>query len=77
MFDRTADCERVALHPPGPMTDAGISALAMELIPRITRAQMMHVLSSQAGRLVGCSPCALIVGSPHFGGAINGLCASS
>src|SRR6476469_8306234 len=30
------------------MADAGISALAMELMPRITRAQSMDVLSSQA-----------------------------
>src|SRR2546428_471826 len=30
------------------MADAGISAFAMELLPRITRAQVMDVLSSQA-----------------------------
>ena len=30
------------------MADAGITALAMELMPRITRAQSMDVLSSQA-----------------------------
>jgi NAD(P) transhydrogenase subunit alpha len=30
------------------MADAGISAFAMELMPRITRAQVMDVLSSQA-----------------------------
>ena len=30
------------------MADAGISAIAMELMPRITRAQSMDVLSSQA-----------------------------
>src|SRR5712671_798593 len=30
------------------MADAGITAFAMELIPRITRAQAMDVLSSQA-----------------------------
>src|ERR1700748_2686402 len=30
------------------MADAGISAFAMELMPRITRAQSMDVLSSQA-----------------------------
>ena len=30
------------------MADAGVSALAMELMPRITRAQSMDVLSSQA-----------------------------
>jgi NAD(P) transhydrogenase subunit alpha len=30
------------------MADAGVTALAMELIPRITRAQSMDVLSSQA-----------------------------
>jgi NAD(P) transhydrogenase subunit alpha len=30
------------------MADAGVSAFAMELMPRITRAQVMDVLSSQA-----------------------------
>src|SRR5882724_4947721 len=30
------------------VADAGISAFAMELMPRITRAQVMDVLSSQA-----------------------------
>ena len=30
------------------MADAGITAFAMELMPRITRAQSMDVLSSQA-----------------------------
>src|SRR6185437_8367196 len=30
------------------MADAGVSAFAMELMPRITRAQSMDVLSSQA-----------------------------
>ncbi|HYQ21736.1 MAG TPA: NAD(P)(+) transhydrogenase (Re/Si-specific) subunit alpha, partial [Xanthobacteraceae bacterium] len=30
------------------MADAGVTAFAMELIPRITRAQAMDVLSSQA-----------------------------
>jgi NAD(P) transhydrogenase subunit alpha len=30
------------------MADAGVSAIAMELMPRITRAQVMDVLSSQA-----------------------------
>src|SRR5204863_161602 len=32
------------------MADAGVSAFAMELMPRITRAQVMDVLSSQANR---------------------------
>ncbi|MBA3520133.1 MAG: Re/Si-specific NAD(P)(+) transhydrogenase subunit alpha [Rhizobiales bacterium] len=32
----------------GRMADAGLSAFALELIPRITRAQVMDVLSSQA-----------------------------
>src|SRR5262245_53269035 len=31
-----------------PLADAGIVAIAMELLPRITRAQVMDVLSSQA-----------------------------
>ena len=37
------------------MADAGISAFSMEFMPRITRAQVMDVLSSQAnlGRLSG------------------------
>jgi NAD/NADP transhydrogenase alpha subunit len=30
------------------MADAGVSAFAMELMPRITRAEVMDVLSSQA-----------------------------
>src|SRR5437899_11938140 len=30
------------------MADAGVSAFAMELMPRVTRAQVMDVLSSQA-----------------------------
>jgi NAD(P) transhydrogenase subunit alpha len=30
------------------VADAGVSAFAMELMPRITRAQVMDVLSSQA-----------------------------
>src|SRR5512133_1586550 len=32
------------------MADAGVAAFAMELMPRITRAQVMDVLSSQANR---------------------------
>ncbi len=31
-----------------PLADAGVSAFAMEFMPRITRAQVMDVLSSQA-----------------------------
>src|SRR5215510_3991105 len=31
-----------------PLADAGVVAIAMELMPRITRAQVMDVLSSQA-----------------------------
>ncbi len=32
------------------MANAGITAFAMELMPRITSAQVMDVLSSQANR---------------------------
>ena len=48
------------------MADAGISAFAMELMPRITRAQSMDVLSSQAN-LAGYR--AVIEGAEAFGRA--------
>ena len=48
------------------MADAGISAFAMELMPRITRAQAMDVLSSQAN-LAGYR--AVIEGAEAFGRA--------
>src|SRR4051812_27451832 len=48
------------------MADAGVSALAMELMPRITRAQVMDVLSSQAN-LAGYR--AVIDASAEFGRA--------
>ncbi len=48
------------------MADAGISAFAMELMPRITRAQVMDVLSSQAN-LAGYR--AVIEGAEAFGRA--------
>src|SRR5579872_2684366 len=48
------------------MADAGISAFAMELMPRITRAQVMDVLSSQAN-LAGYR--AVIDGAEAFGRA--------
>ncbi len=35
------------------MADAGVTAFAMELMPRITRAQVMDVLSSQQANLAG------------------------
>ena len=35
-------------HRKGAIADAGVSAFAMELMPRITRAQVMDVLSSPA-----------------------------
>ena len=35
---------------------AGVTAFAMELLPRISRAQTMDVLSSQAN-IAGCRPC--------------------
>ena len=47
--------------------DAGLSALSLELIPRITRAQVMDVLSSQAN-LAGYQ--AVIEASASFGQAI-------
>jgi NAD(P) transhydrogenase subunit alpha len=48
------------------MADAGISTFAMELMPRITRAQVMDVLSSQAN-LAGYR--AVIEGAEAFGRA--------
>jgi NAD(P) transhydrogenase subunit alpha len=48
------------------MADAGIAAFAMELMPRITRAQVMDVLSSQAN-LAGYR--AVIEGAGAFGRA--------
>jgi NAD(P) transhydrogenase subunit alpha len=49
------------------MAKAGVSAFAMELMPRITRAQVMDVLSSQAN-LAGYR--AVIDGAAEFGRAI-------
>ncbi len=49
------------------MAKAGISALAMEFMPRITRAQVMDVLSSQAN-LAGYQ--AVIEGSAAYGRAM-------
>ncbi len=49
------------------MADAGVSAFALELIPRITRAQSMDVLSSQAN-LAGYR--AVIEAAQHFGRAL-------
>jgi NAD(P) transhydrogenase subunit alpha len=49
------------------MADAGIVAFAMELLPRITRAQVMDVLSSQAN-LAGYR--AVIDGAGEFGRAL-------
>ena len=49
------------------MAEAGISAFSLELIPRITRAQVMDVLSSQAN-LAGYQ--AVIEAAAHFGRAI-------
>jgi NAD(P) transhydrogenase subunit alpha len=48
------------------LADAGVSAFAMELMPRITRAQVMDVLSSQAN-LAGYR--AVIEGAEAFGRA--------
>src|SRR5262249_61444502 len=48
------------------MADAGISAFAMELMPRITRAQSMDVLSSQANL---AAYRAVIEGAEAFGRA--------
>jgi NAD(P) transhydrogenase subunit alpha len=50
-----------------PMADAGISAFAMEFMPRITRAQVMDVLSSQAN-LAGYR--AVVDGAAIFGRAL-------
>ena len=49
------------------MAEAGISAFSLELIPRITRAQVMDVLSSQAN-LAGYQ--AVIEAAAHFGRAM-------
>jgi proton-translocating NAD(P)+ transhydrogenase subunit alpha len=49
------------------MADAGVTAFAMELIPRITRAQTMDVLSSQAN-LAGYR--AVIDGAGEYGRAL-------
>src|SRR3981081_1028318 len=49
------------------MADAGVTAFAMELIPRITRAQAMDVLSSQAN-LAGYR--AVIEGAEAYGRAM-------
>jgi len=49
------------------MADAGITAFAMELLPRITRAQVMDVLSSQAN-LAGYR--AVIDAASEFGRAL-------
>jgi NAD(P) transhydrogenase subunit alpha len=49
------------------MAKAGLSAFAMELMPRITRAQVMDILSSQAN-LAGYR--AVIDGSAEFGRAL-------
>ncbi|MGN6284260.1 MAG: Re/Si-specific NAD(P)(+) transhydrogenase subunit alpha [Afipia sp.] len=49
------------------MADAGVSAFAMELMPRITRAQVMDVLSSQAN-LAGYR--AVIEAAEEFGRAL-------
>lgn len=51
----------------GAMAQAGIAAFAMELMPRITRAQVMDVLSSQAN-LAGYR--AVIDGAGEFGRAL-------
>ena len=49
------------------MAEAGLSAFSLELIPRITRAQVMDVLSSQAN-LAGYQ--AVIEAAHHFGRAM-------
>jgi NAD(P) transhydrogenase subunit alpha len=49
------------------LAEAGISAFSLELIPRITRAQVMDVLSSQAN-LAGYQ--AVIEAAAHFGRAM-------
>ena len=51
---------------PQAMADAGVAAFAMELMPRITRAQVMDVLSSQAN-LAGYR--AVIDGAAEYGRA--------
>ena len=51
----------------GAMAEAGLSAFAMELMPRITRAQVMDVLSSQAN-LAGYR--AVIDGAGEYGRAL-------
>ena len=50
-----------------PLADAGVSAFAMELMPRITRAQVMDVLSSQAN-LAGYR--AVVDGASLYGRAL-------
>ncbi len=50
-----------------PMADAGVSAFAMEFMPRITRAQVMDVLSSQAN-LAGYR--AVVDGAALYGRAL-------
>ncbi|HRJ69745.1 MAG TPA: Re/Si-specific NAD(P)(+) transhydrogenase subunit alpha [Beijerinckiaceae bacterium] len=50
-----------------PLAEAGLSCFAMELMPRITRAQVMDVLSSQAN-LAGYR--AVVDGAAEFGRAI-------
>jgi H+-translocating NAD(P) transhydrogenase subunit alpha len=49
------------------MADAGVTAFAMELMPRITRAQVMDVLSSQAN-LAGYR--AVVDGAAEYGRAL-------
>ncbi|MGQ7794120.1 Re/Si-specific NAD(P)(+) transhydrogenase subunit alpha [Faunimonas sp. B44] len=49
------------------MAEAGLSAFSLEMIPRITRAQVMDVLSSQAN-LAGYQ--AVIEAAAHFGRAL-------
>jgi NAD(P) transhydrogenase subunit alpha len=49
------------------LAEAGVSAFSLELIPRITRAQVMDVLSSQAN-LAGYQ--AVIEAAAHFGRAL-------
>jgi len=51
----------------GAMAKAGVSAFAMELLPRITRAQVMDVLSSQAN-LAGYR--AVLDGASEYGRAL-------
>ncbi len=56
------------------MADAGVSAFAMELMPRITRAQVMDVLSSQAN-LAGYR--AVIDAASEYGRALPNSAAPS